>query len=257
MAIVSNCAALALFQRQGAALAHGPQSAHRRAGVGGPEACAFLPHRQGIARTTEWRYSRNPGSDEVQSARAPIPYLSPSIQPISNMPAGWPSACAACRRAEAGPGILQCPWPGWRAAFGHGLAGFPGPEIPRHSQHRGGCGARRRRAGRFDPECPCPGRRGDDAGGAGSGAQRLPSTKVIAVTMLTSLSDEDLPSVGLTPPAADQVLRLATLAHNAAWTAWSARRTRSCGCAPRWDRISCWWCRASGRPAARWATSGG
>ena len=38
-----------------------------------------------------------------------------------------------------------------------------------------------------------------------------PSTKLIAVTMLTSLSDEDLPSVGLTPPVADQVLRLASL----------------------------------------------
>ena len=39
-----------------------------------------------------------------------------------------------------------------------------------------------------------------------------PATKVIAVTVLTSLSDEDLPSVGLTPPAGDQVLRLAPLA---------------------------------------------
>ena len=38
-----------------------------------------------------------------------------------------------------------------------------------------------------------------------------PSTKLIAVTMLTSLSDEDLPSVGLTPPVSDQVLRLASL----------------------------------------------
>ncbi|HZQ40796.1 MAG TPA: orotidine-5'-phosphate decarboxylase, partial [Rhizomicrobium sp.] len=38
-----------------------------------------------------------------------------------------------------------------------------------------------------------------------------PSTKLIAVTMLTSISDEDLPSVGLTPPVADQVLRLAAL----------------------------------------------
>jgi orotidine-5'-phosphate decarboxylase len=39
-----------------------------------------------------------------------------------------------------------------------------------------------------------------------------PLTRVIAVTMLTSLSDDDLPSVGLTPPVADQVLRLASLA---------------------------------------------
>jgi orotidine-5'-phosphate decarboxylase len=38
-----------------------------------------------------------------------------------------------------------------------------------------------------------------------------PATKLIAVTMLTSLSDEDLPTVGLTPPVADQVLRLASL----------------------------------------------
>jgi orotidine-5'-phosphate decarboxylase len=39
-----------------------------------------------------------------------------------------------------------------------------------------------------------------------------PSTKLIAVTMLTSIGDEDLPSVGLTPPVGDQVLRLASLA---------------------------------------------
>jgi len=38
-----------------------------------------------------------------------------------------------------------------------------------------------------------------------------PATRLIAVTMLTSLSDEDLPSVGLTPPVGDQVLRLASL----------------------------------------------
>ncbi|HEY0267171.1 MAG TPA: orotidine-5'-phosphate decarboxylase [Rhizomicrobium sp.] len=39
-----------------------------------------------------------------------------------------------------------------------------------------------------------------------------PATRVIAVTMLTSLGDEDLPTVGLRPPVADQVLRLASLA---------------------------------------------
>jgi len=38
-----------------------------------------------------------------------------------------------------------------------------------------------------------------------------PSTRLIAVTMLTSLGDEDLPSLGLQPPVADQVLRLAAL----------------------------------------------
>jgi orotidine-5'-phosphate decarboxylase len=42
-----------------------------------------------------------------------------------------------------------------------------------------------------------------------------PSTKLIAVTMLTSLSDEDLPTVGLTPPVGDQVLRLAALTQQA------------------------------------------
>ena len=38
-----------------------------------------------------------------------------------------------------------------------------------------------------------------------------PKTKVIAVTVLTSLSDCDLAAVGQTPPAREQVLRLATL----------------------------------------------
>jgi len=39
-----------------------------------------------------------------------------------------------------------------------------------------------------------------------------PKTKVIAVTVLTSLSDADLSAVGQTPSAGDQVLRLAHLA---------------------------------------------
>jgi orotidine-5'-phosphate decarboxylase len=38
-----------------------------------------------------------------------------------------------------------------------------------------------------------------------------PRTKVIAVTILTSLGDEDLTAVGMIPPAREQVLRLATL----------------------------------------------
>jgi len=39
-----------------------------------------------------------------------------------------------------------------------------------------------------------------------------PKLKLIAVTVLTSLSDEDLAAVGQVPPARDQVLRLASLA---------------------------------------------
>jgi len=39
-----------------------------------------------------------------------------------------------------------------------------------------------------------------------------PATKLIAVTLLTSIGDDDLPSLGLTPPVGDQVLRLAALA---------------------------------------------
>jgi orotidine-5'-phosphate decarboxylase len=39
-----------------------------------------------------------------------------------------------------------------------------------------------------------------------------PRLKLIAVTVLTSLNDDDLVAVGQTPPAREQVLRLATLA---------------------------------------------
>jgi orotidine-5'-phosphate decarboxylase len=39
-----------------------------------------------------------------------------------------------------------------------------------------------------------------------------PATRVIAVTVLTSLADDDLAAIGQLPPAADQVLRLAHLA---------------------------------------------
>lgn len=41
-----------------------------------------------------------------------------------------------------------------------------------------------------------------------------PNTKVIAVTVLTSLSDQDLVAVGQQPSTTDQVLRLATLTKN-------------------------------------------
>lgn len=40
-----------------------------------------------------------------------------------------------------------------------------------------------------------------------------PAVQVIAVTVLTSLADDDLPRVGQTPPAREQVERLARLTH--------------------------------------------
>jgi orotidine-5'-phosphate decarboxylase len=42
--------------------------------------------------------------------------------------------------------------------------------------------------------------------------QALPSTKIVAVTILTSLSDHDLDEVGMAGPVSDAVLRLAALA---------------------------------------------
>ena len=50
----------------------------------------------------------------------------------------------------------------------------------------------------------------DAAAGAGPGAP-----KIVAVTVLTSLDDRDLATVGQSAPAADQVLRLARLAESA------------------------------------------
>jgi orotidine-5'-phosphate decarboxylase len=43
-------------------------------------------------------------------------------------------------------------------------------------------------------------------------AEALPDTRVVAVTVLTSLSESDLLRIGLTGPASDAVRRLATLA---------------------------------------------
>lgn len=43
-------------------------------------------------------------------------------------------------------------------------------------------------------------------------AEQYPNLKVLGLTVITSLSDSDLPEIGLAPSVKDQVLRLATLA---------------------------------------------
>ena len=64
--------------------------------------------------------------------------------------------------------------------------------------------------GVVDPQCPCPGRRGDDA--ARRWRRRTASIAVHQADRrhrADQPGDEDLPAVGLTPPVGDQVLRLA------------------------------------------------
>ena len=46
-------------------------------------------------------------------------------------------------------------------------------------------------------------------------AEAFPQLRVLALTVITSLGDEDLPEIGLAPSVTDQVVRLATLACNA------------------------------------------
>ena len=50
---------------------------------------------------------------------------------------------------------------------------------------------------------------------AAAKAAAPPATKIVAVTVLTSLDDSDLSAVGIGDPLADQVSRLARLAHGA------------------------------------------
>jgi orotidine-5'-phosphate decarboxylase len=71
-------------------------------------------------------------------------------------------------------------------------------------------------------------------------------TKVVAVTMLTSLDANDLSDTGVTGSPADHVRRLADLAAESGWTASSVRVPRSRQCARRGPRASSW-CRASVR----------
>jgi len=89
-----------------------------------------------------------------------------------------------------------------------GLPVFLDLQISRHSKHCGGRLPRRGGAGRIHLNVhPRAGRPMMRA--AVGGEKRVAFDRVIAVTMLTSLSDEDLPSVGLTPPGGRSGVRLA------------------------------------------------
>ena len=88
-------------------------------------------------------------------------------------------------------------------------AHLPRPQAARHPQHRrqGGRGPGPSRAG--DPHRPRLRRTGDDGGRQGRGAAE---TKIVAVTVLTSLDQKDLAAAGVDGSPADQVRRLADLA---------------------------------------------
>ena len=74
-------------------------------------------------------------------------------------------------------------------------------------------------------------------------------TKVVAVTMLTSLDDGDLVSVGLRPDPHEQVMRLTELASSVPAT--KSPPPRRCGATASSSF------RAFARPTARWATRSG
>ncbi len=67
--------------------------------------------------------------------------------------------------------------------------------------------------------------------------QALPNTNIVAVTVLTSLSDRDLGDIGMAGPVSDAVLRLASArsARRATTRPGSPRRRRRCETAP-----TCW-----------------
>ena len=67
-------------------------------------------------------------------------------------------------------------------------------------------------------------------------AEALPGTRITAVTILTSLSDEDLDLLGIAGPSRDAVVRLATLAVDAGARfsdkeEAKAQGAQGCGCA--------------------------
>jgi len=78
---------------------------------------------------------------------------------------------------------------------------------------------------------------------------------LIAVTVLTSLSDADLREQGLTESTAAQAVKMARM--TADWTASSVPRWRRRRCGPRWDPNSRWSHRAFGSPIRRRTTRRG
>ena len=77
---------------------------------------------------------------------------------------------------------------------------------------------------------------------------------VIGVTVLTSLSDDDLAELGVRDPARDQVLRLPACAMPRVSAEWSARRRKSPCCARICHGDFCSLRRESAAPAMRAAT---
>lgn len=79
------------------------------------------------------------------------------------------------------------------------------------------------------------------------------NTKVVAVTVLTSLDDGDLLDIGVGGKAEDQVRRLADLAQSAGLDGIVCSGEEVAMAKAAWrDAFS--WCRACGPLAARWAT---
>ena len=84
---------------------------------------------------------------------------------------------------------------------------------------------------------------------ADAAAEAGPSRpSLLGVTILTSLDQELLPSIGFDGPVSDAVKRLAALAQQSGLMARSVRPTRWRACARNAGPSLSWWCPASARP---------
>ena len=120
---------------------------------------------------------------------------------------------APCRRAQARPRILLRQRPRGRARDGRARpADLPRPEAARHPQHRrqGDPGA-----ARVEPAILTVHAAGGRAMMEDAKAAAPAGTKVVGVTVLTSLDERDLEATGVRGDPHDQVERLAELARDA------------------------------------------